>query len=148
MNLNFNSNNGKDSGGKNEEEKDKKEENNNTESQAKSSESTESTEASSLSSGEVKIYTSKPVERLKMGRFRFTDGILRLNDSKDIKEFEELLDKQPERERARIKTVSLSAAEDLVRHRRPAVSRQSDSSAGRYEPDQNQVVGTKELGES
>jgi hypothetical protein len=97
-----------------------------------------------------KIYTSHPVSRFGMGRFRFKNGTLKLTDPKDIEEFEKLLESQPDRIRAQVRTISLAAAERLVRAAPKMATKDFDSSVGRRETEELKkeapTVGSTELG--
>lgn len=76
-------------------------------------------------------YSSHPIGRFRMGRFRFTDGQLTLRDPKDIEDFEESLKKQDVRTRNQIKKLDSKSAEAIARaHMRAQATKSIDSTAG------------------
>ena len=94
----------------------------------------------------VERWSSHPILRYKLGRFRFEDGLLALREGKDVEEFEKLLDKLPIAERARIKKIDLSAAEAIsrdVRENGPKTTKTVDSSVG--DRDNKSRVGSGKL---
>lgn len=92
-------------------------------------------------------YTSHPIENYRIGRFRFTKGLLRL-DGKDAEEFDKLLAAQPPQDQARVRKLDVAAAEAIVRERlanqRPGATKSFDSSIGERA---EKKVGTGALGD-
>lgn len=78
-----------------------------------------------------KIYTSAPISQLRIGKFQFDKGVLTLDDSDEIAEFDALLKKLPPRERNSVRTISLELAESMVRPMEPGMTKSFDSSVGR-----------------
>lgn len=93
-----------------------------------------------------RVWTCAPIQQLKMGRFQFKKTLLKLSNAKDIEDFEKLLNSQPERERSRVKTISLAVAKKIVEARIPTATKAFDSAAGRRDPTQAELIGTQELG--
>lgn len=94
-------------------------------------------------------WTSSPIQRYKLGRFRFENGLLTLNDAKDIAEFEQLYSELPRAEQSRVKEVSLAMAEAVSREymkNRARATKGIGSETGDRQP-QNQT-GTGTLGDS
>lgn len=64
-----------------------------------------------------KLYTCKPIQKLKLGRFSFIDGLLRLTDDEEIEEMAAnlaaLADSNPAF-RHKIRTISVGAAEAVI----------------------------------
>jgi len=78
-------------------------------------------------------YTSHPIQRFRMGKFRFEKGMLVLTDSAEIAEFEACLEALPQTERIRIKKIDLAAAEKISEEIRKTVggaTQQTDSTIG------------------
>lgn len=111
---------------------------------------TETTNETSAATTNVSIYTSHPISRFRLGRFRFVDATLRLDNETDVAEFERLLDAMPPRERSQIKKIDFDAANALVKARQPSVSKSFDSSVGRQESTVagQQTVGTQPVFEN
>lgn len=65
-------------------------------------------------------YSSHPILKYKIGRFKFENGLLELREKKDVEDFEATLKKLPRSESIRLKKLDLSAAEALVRATREA----------------------------
>lgn len=59
-------------------------------------------------------YSSHPILNYKLGRFQFVKGVLKL-DAEDAAAFDELLEKQPPREKARVKKIDRDAAERVAK---------------------------------
>lgn len=71
---------------------------------------------------DFKIYSCKPLAKLKIGPFNFKDGLLRLEDAAQIAEMENRLDhiaKTNPGFRHKIKTISVAAAESLIKAKPP-----------------------------
>lgn len=83
--------------------------------------------------GEVmKVYSIHPQQKLKIGKFLFERGTLKLETAEEIAEFEELLAKLPSWTRAQIKTISLEAAEALIAEmKRPEAAKGMDSTSAK-----------------
>lgn len=78
-------------------------------------------------------YSSHPIKRFGVGKFKFQNGILKLFSEEEVKEFENSLDGMPSSERHRIKKVDLAAAEAIVRERlaqQGGATKQTDSTIG------------------
>lgn len=60
------------------------------------------------------IYTSHPIGRLKIGRFRFENGILTLSKSEDVEEFENLLAASNARTQSQVKKIDVSAGNRIA----------------------------------
>lgn len=96
----------------------------------------------------LKMYHTPGIERYKVGRFQFEKGRLELRKQKDVEEFQKVLDDLAEnapRERNRIKTISIEAAEAMVRSRAPAVQRGVDSASNRIDMSGLKMTGTDRL---
>lgn len=92
-------------------------------------------------------YSSHPILRYKLGRFRFENGLLTLREQKDIDDFEENLKHLPASERIRIKKLDLSAAEAQVRavlENGPKASKRIGSETGDRQPSNQVGKGTLE----
>ena len=92
-------------------------------------------------------YSSHPILRYKIGRWRFENGLLELRERADVEEFEEILKKLPISERTRIKKLDVSAAEAQVRAVRetsPVASKAIGSETGDRDPGKQVGKGTLE----
>ena len=88
-------------------------------------------------------YSCAPLERLKIGRFQFDKGQLKL-DENDAGQFDALLEKVDARTRSKVKKIDVKAAEAFLRNLKPVATKATDSSSDGAE--QRRLVGTKELG--
>lgn len=100
---------------------------------------------------ELVVFSCHPVQRLKIGRFQFEDGVLQL-EGDDLKEFEDIIGSKsfPVFERNRIKKLSTSAVDAIVnRFRRDQATKQFDSGVGRDAlqklHQQTPTVGVKDI---
>lgn len=62
-----------------------------------------------------KMWSSHPIAKMRIGKFRFDKGVLKLTSESEIAEFEALLDSLPGAERNRIQLLDVEAAEEVVR---------------------------------
>lgn len=60
-------------------------------------------------------YTSTPIAALKIGRFQFENGVLRLKNGKDVEEFEKLLAQGSIRTQQVVRKIDRSAGEVVAR---------------------------------
>lgn len=77
-------------------------------------------------------YTSHPIQRYRLGKYRFEKGVLKLK-GKEVAKFEELLDELPETERHRIKKLDVAGAERIARAnmaKMGGATKQIDSTVG------------------
>jgi hypothetical protein len=94
-------------------------------------------------------FSSHPILKFKVGRFRFENGLLELRNEDDVDEFRKVLGDLPTPERLRIKELDVSAAEAQVRKvigDSPRASKGIGSDTGDREP--NKQVGKGVLGET
>jgi len=80
-------------------------------------------------------YTSHPIRNWKIGKFKFVDSLLTLEDEESEKEFLEIIDSKnfPKRDRHGIKKLDFAAAELIskqVQESKPKVTQVIDSSVG------------------
>jgi len=59
-------------------------------------------------------WTCHPIQRFKISRFQFENGLLELTKAADVAEFTQMLSELPMTERMRIKDVDITAAEKVV----------------------------------
>lgn len=93
----------------------------------------------------VARFSSHPIAKFKVGRFRFDNGLLELREEKDISEFRKILEDLPARERIRITELDLSAAEAQVRAVRaasPKTTKGIGSDTGDRDPGKQVGKGT------
>lgn len=91
-------------------------------------------------------FSSHPIMRYKIGRFRFADGLLTLASEQDVSDFRKTLGDLPLSERNRIRELDVSAAEAQVRAvlaQSPGATKGTDSSTGDRQP--NNQVGKGKL---
>lgn len=94
-------------------------------------------------------FSSHPIQKFKVGRFRFDNGLLTLTKLEDIADFRKTLGQLPPAERIRIKELDVSAAEAQVRAaiaNSPKASKNIGSDTGDRDP--GKQVGKGVLGES
>jgi hypothetical protein len=94
-------------------------------------------------------WSSHPILKYKVGRFRFENGLLELREPQDVEDFQHIHDNLPKPEQIRIKKLDLSAAEAQVRKvlgDSPKASKGIDSDTGGRDP--GKQVGKGELGDS
>lgn len=113
---------------------------------AESTTKEETTVAEVAAETPVVRWSTHPILKFKVGKFRFENGLLTLADGEEIREFQAAYDGLPIYERSRIKKIDLSAAEALVRERLATgggATKGIDSSTGDRAP--NKQVGTGDL---
>jgi hypothetical protein len=94
-------------------------------------------------------WSSHPILKYKVGRFRFENGLLELRSDEDIEDFQKIHDDLPKPEQIRIKKLDLSAAEAQVRKvlgDSPKASKGIGSDTGGRDP--GKQVGKGVLGQS
>lgn len=105
-----------------------------------------SVEALVESQPQVVRWSTHPILKFKVDKFRFENGLLTLTTEESIREFQAVYDGLPIYERSRIKKIDLSAAEAMVRERLATgggATKGIDSSTGDRAP--NKQVGTGDL---
>lgn len=88
------------------------------------------------------IYTSAPIERLKVGRFQFEKSQLSLS-ADEAEEFDHLLTKVDARTRSRVKKIDVEAAQRWLKAIRPQATKAIDSSADGVS--EKRLVGTEDV---
>lgn len=104
-------------------------------------------EATASADDGVVRYSSHPILKYKIGRFRFENGLLELTEKKDIEDFERTLKQLPRSESIRLKKLDLSAAEAMVRAVRelsPRASKAIGSESGDRDPAKPKGTGRLE----
>lgn len=82
-------------------------------------------------------YSSHPILKYKVGRFRFENGLLELKTEEDIEEFRKIHNSLPPQEKIRVRELDLSAAEAQVRNvlkQSPRASKAIGSDTGDRDP--------------
>lgn len=82
-------------------------------------------------------FSSHPILRYGIGRFQFENGLLTLDNEKDIAEFRKIVEDLPRSERSRITELDISAAEAqsrAVRAANPKASKAIGSDSGDRDP--------------
>lgn len=90
------------------------------------------------------FFSCAPLDRLKIGRFNFDKGQLKLTEE-DAVEFEELMKKVDPRTRQKVKKIDVRAAEAYLRSLAPVATKSTDSSADGANG-ARRLIGTQELG--